>query len=112
MDINASVEDGVLVARPKNRIDGVNSRDFEEALYQAISENDCSVVLDFGKVVYISSAGLRAILLVTKSLHNKKKSLALCCLSDSIMEVFEISGFNRIIQINTTLDEAKAAVAG
>ena len=73
-----------------------------------IGDSARSVVLDFANLTYISSAGLRAILLIAKSLGAKKGELVLCNLSKRIAEVFSISGFDKILSIYATREEALA----
>ncbi len=109
MDINASRSDGFLISKPMGRLDGTNSRDFEEALKAELENGECTVILDMSDMVYISSAGLRAILLIAKTLKAKNFELRLCSLSKQIMEVFEITGFNMVISIYD--DEAAARAA-
>ena len=111
MEINAEHVDGLLLAKPKDRIDGSNSRVFEEALLEAIGDNGGSVVLDFEDLRYISSAGLRAILLTAKKVKVKDGQLVLCSLSESIKEVFELSGFDKIIPIYEDRGAAVSALS-
>ena len=100
----------VLIASTEDRIDGVNAREFQDALQGAISDDDSAVVLDLEQLTYISSAGLRVILLVAKTLQRQDKNLAVCSLSGPVREVFEISGFDKIIPIHANLVEAKASI--
>ncbi len=106
--VNVTTEriDGVLSADVDGRIDGSNVVQFEEAVRTAIEDSDRAVIMDFEKLVYISSAGLRAILLTAKSLQNRDAKLLLCSLSDRIREVFEISGFDKILPIHATKADA------
>lgn len=108
MQINYEREKGALIAKVEGRIDGSNAREFENTLKDAINDDDQSVILDFGELSYISSAGLRAVLLIAKGLRQREAKFALCALSDSIQEVFEISGFDQIISIHATRAEALA----
>jgi anti-anti-sigma factor len=101
----------VLVASTEDRIDGVNAREFQDALQAAISDDDSAVVLDLERLTYISSAGLRVILLVAKTLQRQDKQLAVCSLGGPVREVFEISGFDRIIQTHESQSEAVATLA-
>ena len=82
MDVTTERQDGVLSAQVGERIDGTNASEFEEAIRTAIEESDRAVIVDFEKLAYISSAGLRAILLTAKSLDNRNANFALCSLSD------------------------------
>lgn len=110
--VNVTTEriDDVLSADVEGRIDGSNVVQFEEAVRTAIEDSDRAVVMNFEKLAYISSAGLRAILLTAKSLQNRDAKLLLCSLSDRIREVFEISGFDKILPIHETKADAVASL--
>ena len=110
MDIGLERQEGALVAKPEGRIDGINASDFEKALREAIDEEGGSLVVDLAGLTYISSAGLRAILLIAKLLAQRNAKFGLCSLSDPIREVFEISGFDKIVSIHASRAEALAAV--
>ena len=110
MDIQTERNDGTLIAKAEGRIDGVNARDFEEALKAAISSDDSTVVMDLEGLSYISSAGLRVILLIAKTLRKRNAELLLCSLSDPIREVFEISGFDKIIPVHASREQALASI--
>ena len=112
MDIQTERTDGTLVAKAEGRIDGVNARDFEEALKAAISGDEKAVVMDLEGLSYISSAGLRVILLIAKTLRKREADFMLCSLSDPIREVFEISGFDKIIPVHASRADALATIGG
>ena len=63
-------------------------------------------VLDFSGVNFISSAGLRAILLIAKRLEPIGGKVKLCGLNATLMDVFEISGFSKLFVIVPTVAEA------
>ena len=109
MVINVERENGILIAQVAGRVDSANAPEFEKALSAAISEG-CALVLDLKGLSYISSSGLRVLLLVAKTLRNRAAHLALCSLSGPIREVFEISGFDKIIPVHDSRAEALAAV--
>lgn len=109
MDISAEREDGRVIARAGGRIDSSNSREFHSSLEELVSDGDTAVVLDFEDVTYISSAGMRVILLTAKTLQKKDMKLILCSMSASVREVFKISGFDKIIPIHDSQSEALAA---
>lgn len=112
MDLKTNQEQGALVAAPQGRIDGLNAHDFQEALKAAIGDDDKVVIVDFGAVTYISSAGLRATLVTAKLLRERKASFSLCALSDPIREIFSVSGFDKIIDIHPSKEAALAATTG
>ena len=112
MDVTTERQDGVLSAQVGGRIDSANAVEFGEAIKTAIEESDRAVILDFEKLTYIGSAGLRAILLTAKTLENRNAKFALCSLSGQIREVFEMSGFDKIIAIHPSRVEALASLDG
>ncbi len=111
MEISTERVGSALIVMPsENRVDGTNARDFQVGLEAAIEETDTAVIFDAETLTYISSAGLRAILLVVKSINRRGGKFAVCSLSDPIREIFSISGFDNIIPIEATRDEALAAI--
>lgn len=111
MEITAHREGGAVIARANGRIDSSNSREFHTSLEAIIAEDDPAVVLDFGELSYISSAGMRVILLTAKSLQRDNVKFALCSMNDSIREVFKISGFDKIIPVHESRSEALTSVS-
>jgi len=108
MDIPIERNNGTLIAAPSGRIDGFNAQDFHQTLTGAISGDDTAVLVDMSGLNYISSAGLRAILMIAKALWQRKAKFMLCSLSGSIGEVFKMSGFDKIIEIHDSKDDALA----
>lgn len=110
MEVHTERVGGALIARAVGRIDGSNSREFESALHATLSKQDSVLILDMQSLSYISSAGLRVILMAAKMLQRRGGKFMVCSLSESIDEVFEISGFNRIIPTHATRTDALAAL--
>ena len=112
MEINTEQKGGVLVALTVDRVDGSNAREFQEALQAVIKDTGNAFLLDMEQLTYISSAGLRVILLIARTLQGKNTKFAVCSLSDSVREVFEISGFDKIVATHATQSDAIAALEG
>ncbi len=112
MEIKFEREGASLVVQVEGRIDGTTAPEFEDGLKRAISQDDRAVVINFGGVSYVSSAGLRAILLIAKYIGQREAKFALYALQELTREVFEISGFDQIIQIRASKAEALAATSG
>ena len=106
LNLRTEREDDVLSARVGGRIDGSNAARFEEMLRSAIEESDRAVIMDFEQLLYISSAGLRAVLVTAKNLWKQGTSFALCSLSDQLNEVFTSSGFDRMVNIHGSRRDA------
>ena len=110
MELDVERTDGLVVVTGCMRVDGSNARDFEKALRDIIQDDDRALVLDFEPLTYISSAGLRAILLTAKNLQKRGAGFGICTLAAPIREVFAISGFDKIISTYETKDEAVASL--
>ncbi|MBC3907373.1 MULTISPECIES: STAS domain-containing protein [Undibacterium] len=91
---------------PAGRLDSNNSAAFEKEILSAIDAGEVHILIDFSDLTYISSAGLRVILLTAKKTKAATGKLVLCSLSDSINEVFLVSGFNTILDIQANKDAA------
>ena len=112
LELQADQIEGALVISVTGRIDGLNAQEFRDNLDKEIGGSDNSVVLDLEKLSYISSAGLRSILLVAKTLRDRNMRFVLCSLSDPIREIFEIAGFDKIIDVIESRSDAIAAITG
>ncbi len=106
MEILKRKEKNALVISLKGRMDAVTTPVVEKDLTELMAGGERFLVLDLGDLDYISSAGLRAILVVTKRLREKQGRLALASLKSVVREVFEISGFSSIIPIFESVDAA------
>ncbi len=98
-----------IVLEPSGRLDSVTAKDFETALIGKIDAGAKRVVLDLGQLAYISSAGLRVLLIAAKRLKSVGGALVLCGLNPSVREVFEISGFVSILEVHPDRDTALSA---
>ena len=112
MAVTSERQGRTLVLAANGRVDSSNAAEFQEDITGAIEEDDPSVLLDLGGLSYISSAGLRVILLVAKTLNAKDAKFAVCSPSDPIREIFEISGFSQIIPMHPSQHEAIASLNG
>ena len=112
MDTMFSEIKDCFVVIPRKRLDTNNSPDVEKVITEKIQKGEQKIIFDFGQTDYVSSAGLRVILVTAKLLKQKSGKMALCNANDQILEVLEISGFNAIVKHFATLDEAGDYVCG
>jgi anti-anti-sigma factor len=110
MEINAERDGATLIAKTEGRVDGTNATEFQDALRNVITSDDKAVILNFEELSYISSAGLRVILLTAKDMRTANVRFAVCSLSQSVRDVFTISGFDQIIDIHDDQQAALGAV--
>ena len=78
MELSGERDGDILVLTPEGRIDGSNSADFQSAVMERIDDGAESILLDFAGISYISSAGLRAVLILAKKLNQVNGRFALC----------------------------------
>jgi stage II sporulation protein AA (anti-sigma F factor antagonist) len=97
----------VVVAKLAGRLDSSSAPSAEEQLTRLIGSGTPRLAIDLSKLEYISSAGLRVLLLVARRVQQAHGKLALFGLTPSVHEVFSISGFNTIFTIR---DDAAAAI--
>ncbi|HAO32839.1 MAG TPA: anti-anti-sigma factor [Candidatus Competibacteraceae bacterium] len=111
MEISEERHDGIVVVTPKGRIDSNTSASLERKLLALLEPAGRGVVIDFAAVDYISSAGLRVVLVLAKRLRGGKAALVLCQLNSLIQEVFTMSGFDKVLNIVPTRAEALGQLA-
>ena len=92
------------------RIDSTNSGQIEAAILDRVRQGATRVVLDFSRLDYISSAGLRVVLILAKKLKQTGGRLAVCALKPNIHSIFEVSGFLPLLKVCATSEEALDAV--
>ena len=106
MEIAQLETGGVKVIAPVGRVDSSTARDVETAL-MPMFEDGVPIVFDFADLTYISSAGLRVLLMAAKRSKASGVPIALAGMSPSVNEVFQISGFAKLFAIH---DDRAAAV--
>ncbi|KUR72788.1 hypothetical protein AQZ52_06080 [Novosphingobium fuchskuhlense] len=78
---------------------------FQEQLVEIIAKSD-HVVVDCATVDYVSSAGLRALLVAAKAAQSKGMKFAVCSLKPHVKEIFTVSGFDKIVRIDPDRETA------
>lgn len=109
MEISENSRDGVLVISASGRLDS-SSAGALEAVLPARTKDRPAVVLNLADVPYVSSAGLRVLLIGAKAAKAAGNKLVITGLSPAVREVFDISGFSKIFTIEADVDAAVAAI--
>ncbi len=97
LNINKSLENETAVFALAGRLDTVTAPELEKALKESL-DGVTALTMDFEKLDYISSAGLR-VLLATQKVMAKQGTMKLCHVNETIMEIFEVTGFTDILTI-------------
>lgn len=110
LDIEEKIVGSVLILRLEGRIDAVSSAILDQSLTTAIEKQHDKIALDFTKVDYLSSAGMRLLLSMTKKLKAQGGMLCLFSLHDDVMEIIRMAGFERILSIHALENDALNAL--
>ena len=106
LEIAEEPRGGAVVLRPLGRIDNDSSPVFQDRLLAAVGTEVQTVVVDLAGVEYISSAGLRALMMGAKQTKATKRRLAVAALQPVVKEIFAISRFHHVVEVFETLDGA------
>jgi len=98
-----------VVLGPTGRIDNDTSPSFQARLLAAIGAVPNTVIVDLAGVEYLSSAGLRALMMGAKQSKAANGHLAVAGLKGVVKEIFAISRFGYVVQVFETPDDALAA---
>lgn len=93
-----------LVVRVSGRLDAVTAPAFEAHCQQVLQQGERDLILEFGGMDYLSSAGLRSILVVAKATGAAGGQFALANAGGMVRNIFEISGFLRMFRVIETLE--------
>ena len=110
MEFDTESQDSTLIVMAEGRVDGANAREFHESLESVLGPDHRAMILDLEALSYISSAGLRVVLLVARTLQQQRGRLVVCSLPGPIRELFEISGFDKIIDVYASRANALAGL--
>ena len=100
MNIKTIEKDNQTIVMLNGRIDSINAKDYEADFLELINNNKINIVLDCSNLNYISSAGLRAFLILQKKVNEMNGYLLIVNIIPSIKEIFDITGFTSIFNIS------------
>ncbi|MEE9576589.1 MAG: STAS domain-containing protein [Gemmatimonadota bacterium] len=106
MEISTREIDSISVVRIEGSLDTNTAPEAQQHLDSLQDAGSQKILIDFEALDYISSAGLRVLLVTAKRLGGSGGSLHICGLNETVDEVFEISGFSVILNVFGTADEA------
>jgi anti-anti-sigma factor len=98
---------GAVVLNVSGRVDLSNADAFKDTLTAALGNATGSLIVDMGGVDYISSAGLRSLMIVFKASKAAGKQFAITALQPLLLEIFTISRFHLVFPL---FDTTRAAI--
>ncbi len=105
MKLETQTIDDIVILRPVGRLDSTSSPELEHALTESLAAGTKRLIFDFANMDYISSAGLRVVLMAAKQLRPVQGKLALVGMSEVVKEVFEISGFLKLFAVGESIED-------
>jgi anti-sigma B factor antagonist len=110
MEIRETSAGDVVVLELDGRLDTKTSHLLEKKLLDLMGEGKLRIVVDMASLQYLSSAGLRVLLMLGKKLNAAENgNLALCSMNENVREVFDIAGFTAVFTIENSRAEALAS---
>ena len=102
----------IVVATPAGRLDHLAASAFELALLPLAKDRQAAgLVVDFSAVDYISSVGLRVLMIAAKEMRARKARIAAVGLQSIVAEIFAISRFDSVFEVHPSLRDALAAMS-
>jgi len=106
VNIKVIKKDKVTVVMLEGRLDSTNSGELEKKMLSLLETGEKNFLVDFSALDYISSAGLRVMLMAAKKSKTAGGKVILAALTDNVKEVFDIAGFTSIFPIFANQEEA------
>jgi anti-sigma B factor antagonist len=106
MEVSVKEVNEISVMTFEGNLDSNTAPQAQEQIDKVIDGGSAKVLINFGDLNYISSAGLRVLLTTAKKLKASSGDLKICCLSETVQEVFDISGFSTILTVASSEDDA------
>lgn len=106
MQINITQKQHITFIELDGRLDGVTMAQLEEQLLLQLGQGHKYFLFQLKNLDYISSAGLRVMLLAIKKTKIVQGAVVICELQSNVKDIFDLSGFSTIFQIAATNEEA------
>ena len=112
MALDVKIDGSVHIILMVGRLDSSSASEAETTVKAVIDQGATHLLIDMSGLDYISSAGLRVVLVAAKNMQKSGGAMAICGMSPSVREVFEMTGFLKILKVYDRESEAKEALQG
>ena len=102
----AGKEKNMKIIFLEGKMDAISAPEFEDKMGEWLEQGETSFIINLGEVNYMSSAGLRSILIVAKKLKEQDGKLIFVNLREEVQKIFRISGFSSMIPTYESLEAA------
>lgn len=111
MKVHETKIGGVAVTALSGRIDSASAAACEAELARLLQDGRTAMVIDMAEVDYLSSAGIRALVMLYKRAVARDIPLVLARTQEHIREILEIAGLTEELPVHSDIDAALRAVA-
>jgi anti-anti-sigma factor len=108
LTISETRSGNVSIVSLAGRIDSTNANDLMKHLTKLIGSGEKNVLVDFGEVLYLTSAAFRALLVATDEAERSAARFVLCNLAGHVRELFEMGGLLDVFTVDSSREEALA----
>ena len=105
MNITEEKRDDKLIVNLSGRLDAKTSKEAEKKLLSFVADGETKLLLDCGSLEYISSAGIRVVLMLVKKLKQAGGRLVFASLQNTVKEVFDLTNLTPLLEICGSRDE-------
>ena len=106
MEITQAKQGQIAILELAGHLDTNSSEIFEKKLLALFDENEHKIVVDLSKLDFISSAGLRVLLMAAKNAKRAHGKIVLCTLNEHVKYVFDTAGFAMLFPMFATQEQA------
>jgi anti-anti-sigma factor len=110
LEIVEEDKNGLKVLHLKGRLDAVTSKELEAKIGTLLEAKTARLVCNLKEMDYLSSAGMRVFLGSSKKLSQNGGAFIVTDLTPEVLSIIKMAGFDQILTIKATLDEAIAGV--
>ena len=114
MNWNQELRQGNVIVSPGEPVDQENAEDCEYRLVSSVEEASRSggcLIIDFCNVDYMSSVGLRSLMMAVKEAEQASVKILVTGMNETMQEIFRISGFEKLLLVHESLESALAAAS-
>lgn len=105
METQVEEKGDVVVLRLQGRLDAASSPQLEKKINSIIESGHFKLILNLAGVDYLSSAGMRLMLSVSKKLKHLEGKIVACSLNEEVMDVIKMAGFHQVLELYPTEEE-------
>ncbi len=106
MRIDVKKDQNLLIVSVEGRMDTVSAPEFQQRMEELLDREGQGILMDFERLEYVSSAGLRSILIAAKKAKSLGGQVSCCSLQDMVKKVFDVSGFTGMLPVYDSLEDA------